>query len=170
MDIENQAGTRGVRYAASKGLGVVVMEPILGGRLVNAPPSVQAIWDSASEQRTPAEWALQWVWNQPEVSVVLSGMSTMQHVTENVESASRSGPGTLDPAALALYDQVRAEYEALCPIPCTKCEYCLPCTVGLNIPRLFDGLNRARIYQTMDEAMNRYARLCTEQWTSAMVD
>ena len=74
------------------------MEPILGGRLVNAPPSVQAIWDSASEQRTPAEWALQWVWNQPEVSVVLSGMSTMQHVTENVESASRSGPGTLDTA------------------------------------------------------------------------
>jgi predicted aldo/keto reductase-like oxidoreductase len=169
MDINNQAGTKGLQYAASKGLGVVVMEPILGGRLVNAPPSVQTIWDSASEQRTAAEWALQWVWNQPEVSVVLSGMSTMQHVTENVESASRSGPGTLDQATLALYDQVRAEYEALCPIPCTKCEYCLPCTVGLNIPRLFDGLNRGIMYQTMDEARHRYARMSPEEQANACI-
>ena len=169
MDIENQAGTKGLQYAASKGLGVVVMEPILGGRLVNAPQSVQAIWDSASSQRKPAEWALQWVWNQPEVSLALSGMSTMQHVTENVESASHSDPGKLNQATLTLYDQVRAEYEALCPIPCTKCEYCLPCTVELNIPRLFDGLNRGMMYQTMEEARHRYARLSPEQQAFACI-
>ena len=130
---------------------------------------MQAVWDSAPVQRTPAEWALQWVWNQPEVSVVLSGMSTMQHVTENVESAGRSGPGTLDQETLALYDQVRAEYEALCPIPCTKCEYCLPCTVGLNIPRLFDGLNRGMMYQTLDDSRRRYERLSEEQRASACI-
>ncbi len=85
VDINNQAGRKGVQYAASQGLGVVVMEPLLGGRLVDPPDPVKEIWDTAPVQRKPADWALQWVWNQPEVSVVLSGMNTMQHVTENVD-------------------------------------------------------------------------------------
>jgi len=101
MDTESSArgpGTKGLRYAASKGLAVVVMEPIQGGRLaITPPPEVQAIWDEAEVKRTPAEWALQWVWNQPEVSLVLSGMSTMQHVIENVER--RELRGALPPAA-----------------------------------------------------------------------
>ncbi|NIV28766.1 MAG: aldo/keto reductase, partial [Anaerolineae bacterium] len=92
MDIEYQAGTKGLKYAAEKGLAVVVMEPLRGGQLTKSvPPSVQEIWDGAPVQRTPAEHALQWVWNQPEVSVVLSGMSTIEQVEQNVESAERSG-------------------------------------------------------------------------------
>ena len=147
MDIEYQAGTEGLEYAAERGLAVVVMEPLRGGRLTKSvPPSVQAIWGDAPVQRTPAEHALQWVWNHPEVSVVLSGMSTFEQVEENVDSAGRSGPGTLSKEELALYDRVREAYEALCPVPCTDCKYCLPCPSGVNIPRVFDIYNDGVIY------------------------
>ena len=96
LDMEQQAGVRGLKYAASKGLAVVVMEPIAGGRLAVPPPTeIQTVWNEAKIERSAADLALQWVWNHPEVSVALSGMSTMQQVLENVESANRSGPGTL---------------------------------------------------------------------------
>ena len=169
MDIDNQAGTKGLRYAAAKGLAVVIMEPILGGRLVEPPQPVQDIWDSAPVQRKPADWALQWLWNQPEVSVVLSGMSTMQHVTENVESAANSGVGALSAEELAVVDRVRAKYEELCPIPCTKCEYCLPCTVDLKIPELFDILNRAAMYNKFDEARGHYAQMSDAEKANACI-
>ena len=169
MDINTQAGTNGLRYAASKGLAVVIMEPILGGRLVDPPDPIQEMWDSAPVKRKPADWALQWLWNQPEVSVVLSGMSTMQHVTENVDSASNSGIGTLTADELAVVDRVRAKYEELCPISCTKCEYCLPCTVGLKIPNLFDILNRGAMYNKFDEVRRRYARMSAEEKANACI-
>ncbi len=169
MDIENQAGTEGLKYAASKGLGVVIMEPLLGGRLVDPPDPVQALWDSAPVVRTPPEWALRWLWNQPEVSVVLSGMSTMKHVIENVANAGRSGIGVMSDDELALIDRVRTKYEELCPIPCTKCEYCLPCAVELNIPRLFDILNRGVMYNKLEEARERYMRLDEEKRAEACI-
>jgi predicted aldo/keto reductase-like oxidoreductase len=172
MDVEYQAGAEGLRYAAEKGLAVVVMEPLRGGRLTKSiPPSVQEIWQGSPVQRTPAEHALQWVWNQPEVSVVLSGMSNFEQVQQNVETAERSGPGTLTEEELALYVQVRKEYEALCPIPCTDCKYCLPCPSGVNIPRVFDVYNDAIIYDSEERAQMAYnnfmsederANLCTE--------
>jgi predicted aldo/keto reductase-like oxidoreductase len=147
MDVDHQAGTRGLKYAAGKGLAVVVMEPIRGGRLANnIPPTVQQILDSALADRAPADLALQWVWNHPEISLLLSGMSAMEHVVENVESANRSGPGTLTDKKLALVDRVRAAYEALCPIPCTDCKYCLPCPSGVNIPRVFEIYNDLLMY------------------------
>jgi predicted aldo/keto reductase-like oxidoreductase len=179
MDVEYQAGTKGLRYAADKGLAVVVMEPIRGGRLAGKVPApVQATWDSwagregaPSHTRTPAEWALQWVWNQPEVSLLLSGMSAMQHVEENIASAERSGIGTLTEEELALYDRVRKEYEALCPIPCTDCKYCLPCPSGVNIPRVFQIYNDLMMYGDENRAQMVYnafmkederANLCIE--------
>ncbi len=98
MDTDYQAGTKGVQYAAGKGLAVVVMEPLRGGSLAKQPPeSVDKIWDEAEHKRSPAEWALLWVWEHPEVSVVLSGMSTFDQVEENVAVADRSGPGALTP-------------------------------------------------------------------------
>ncbi|NOZ27596.1 MAG: aldo/keto reductase [Chloroflexi bacterium] len=169
MDIENQAGMQGLKYAASKGLAVVVMEPLLGGRLVNPPDAVQAVWDEAPVVRTPQEWALLWLWNQPEVSVVLSGMSTMAHVIENVAVAGWSGVGKLSEEELALVDRVRATYQALCPIPCTKCEYCLPCTVELNIPRLFDILNQGAMFGRLEEARQQYQRLSPEEQAAACI-
>ncbi|MGD9317608.1 MAG: aldo/keto reductase [Anaerolineae bacterium] len=157
MDIEYQAGTKGLKYAADKGLAVVIMEPIRGGRLANKiPPTVQEIWDGASIQRTPAEWALQWVWNQPEISLLLSGMSTMEQVEQNLASAGRSGPGTLTAEELALYDRVREEYDKLCPIPCTDCKYCLPCPSGVNIPRVFEVYNDLMMYGDENRAQMVY--------------
>ena len=162
MDIENQAGIQGLRYAASKGLAVVIMEPLLGGKLVAPPPPVQAIWDTIPLRWTPANWALQWLWNQPEVSVVLSGMSTMQQVEENIASASASGVNTLPEPSLALFDQVRTRYNELCPIPCTKCGYCMPCPNGVDIPRNFAAYNDGMIYDKPEAA-----RVTYRQWIPA---
>jgi predicted aldo/keto reductase-like oxidoreductase len=147
MDVEYQAGTKGLQYAADKGLAVVVMEPIRGGKLVNKiPPSIQAIWDAADSKRAPADAALQWVWNQPGVSVVLSGMSTMEQVKQNIASAKQSGPGTLTSDELAVYSRVREEYDRICPIPCTDCKYCMPCPNDVSIPRIFEIYNDLMMY------------------------
>jgi predicted aldo/keto reductase-like oxidoreductase len=163
MDIEHQAGTRGLEYAAEKGLAVVVMEPIRGGRLAMSPPQpILELWGTAPQQRTPAEWALQWVWNHPEVSVVLSGMTTMEHVIENVASADRSGPGTLTDEELDLIARVRDTYHELSPVPCTQCEYCMPCPSGVNIPRIFAIFNEAIMYNETRSARRAYSWLKEE--------
>jgi uncharacterized protein len=156
MDIENQAGTEGLQYAASKGLGVVVMEPLLGGKLARTVPAVQAVWDTLPTRRTPADWALQWIWSQPEVSVVLSGMSTMQQVEENLDSANDSGLGKLNAEELAVVAKVRETYNQISPIPCTKCEYCLPCPNGVNIPRNFEVYNQGAVYNDAEGARSEY--------------
>jgi predicted aldo/keto reductase-like oxidoreductase len=163
MDIENQAGTEGLRYATSKGLAVVIMEPILGGRLVNPPQSIQDLWDTATEPRKPADWALQWVWNQPEVSLVLSGMSAMQHVVENVASAKKSGINTLSAEDLELIGRVREKYHEISPIPCTKCDYCMPCPNGVNIPRNFEIYNQAFMYDKLDASQLTYNNFFPEE-------
>ena len=142
-----QAGRQGLQYAASKGLGVIVMEPLFGGTLANPPPTVQQIWDAAGPQMQPVDLALRWVWNQPEVAMALSGMNTLEQVQQNVASAVRAGVDTLTPAEHALLDRVRDEYQRLAPIPCTKCGYCLPCPSGVNIPFDFELYNQAAVYQ-----------------------
>lgn len=137
MDEEYQAGTRGLEYAASKGLAVVVMEPIAGGMLAAKPPSaIKAIWDEADNKKTPAEWALKWVWNHPEVSIVLSGMSTMDQVVENIKSAGCSDPGTLTEKELKLISRVREKYLEYGFIGCTGCKYCMPCPQGVDIAEI----------------------------------
>jgi hypothetical protein len=169
MNEEYQAGTAGLEYAASKGLATVIMEPLLGGKLANPPAPVQALWDSALQQRSGVEWALQWLWNKPEVSVVLSGMSAMAHVEEDVASAERSGVGLLGEEELALVEQVRQQYEALCPIPCTGCGYCMPCPNGVDIPRVFATFNNGVMYNAFDEARHRYVRMSEESRASACI-
>jgi uncharacterized protein len=177
MDENHQAGVKGLNYAAERGLAVVVMEPLRGGMLAqNIPPAVQALWDSASVgaglraglrattqgrpyEPTPADWALQWVWNQPEVSLALSGMNTIQQVEENLASAERSGPGTLTPDELALIGRVKEAYRELCPIPCTDCRYCQPCPNGVAISRIFAIYNEAVVYNAHDRS-----RMVYEQW------
>ena len=159
MDTESSyraPGTEGLKYAASKGLAVVIMEPIQGGRLAITPPAeIQGIWEEAPVKRSPAEWALQWVWNHPEISTVLSGMSTMQHVVENIESAGRSGPGTLTPGELELVERVQGKYSELGYIGCTKCDYCQPCPEGVLIPDIFEVLN-ANYTKNREETKKAY--------------
>ncbi len=147
MDEDYSAGRRGLELAAGKDLGVIVMEPIRGGMLArNLPPAVEALWAEARVTRTPAEWALQWVWSIPEVSFVLSGMSTMRHVEEDLEYAERSRPGLLAADELALVARVRDLYRELSPIPCTACRYCMPCPQGVAIPSVLELYNDAHMY------------------------
>lgn len=147
MDEEHQAGLRGLKYAAEKGLAVVVMEPIRGGKLAGpVPDAVQTLWDTAPTQRGPVDWALQWVWNQPEVSLLLSGMSNMEQVEQNLVSAENSSIGILNAEELALVSQVQETYTKLSPIGCTDCKYCLPCPSGVDIPRNLNTYNEAFMY------------------------
>ena len=167
MDEDYQAGRKGLELAAGKGLGVIVMEPVRGGAIArNVPPQVQAVWDEAPVKRSPAEWALQWVWNEPEVSFLLSGMSTMQHVEEDLVFADRSRPGLLTPDELALVTRVRDLYRELSPIPCTSCRYCMPCPQGVAIPDVFELYNDAHMYDNL-AARSRWPTGCSSPRTSA---
>jgi predicted aldo/keto reductase-like oxidoreductase len=163
MDIEYQAGRRGVEYAAGKGLPIVVMEPIRGGQLAKPRGQMAGLWENAPQKRSPAAWALLWVWNHPEVAVVLSGMSTMEQVVENVALADSARPGMLSPEELAVIDRVREAYKGLAPIPCTDCRYCMPCSSGVRIPIIFEIYNDAMIYEDPQEARWIYRQLKEEQ-------
>ncbi len=155
LDENYQAGREGLQYAAGRGLGVVVMEPLRGGRLAAAdiPPAVRRIWDRAPIRRSPAEWALRFLWDQPEISVVLSGMNAMSQVEENIRVAGQAQPGCLTPAERALIDEVKAVYRQRMKIDCTGCRYCLPCPAGVDIPGCFALFNNAHILD--DVATNR---------------
>jgi len=168
MDTSVQAGTEGLRYAAAKGLAVVIMEPLLGGKLALDLPATRPLWESAAQKRKPADWALQWLWDQPEVSVVLSGMGTLEQVEENIRSAGVSGPGRLSPAEVALVSKVQEVVNGLSPIPCTRCEYCLPCPNGVNIPRNFDVYNRIAMYDTLEDCRNEYKRWIPDEQKAAV--
>ncbi len=163
MDISYQAGRAGLRYAADKGLAVVIMEPLRGGRLAADLPAARPLWAQAGSPRRPADWALQWLWSQPEVSVVLSGMSTLEQVQENLVSAQRSRIGLLTTEELALMDQVRQTLTGLSPIDCTRCEYCLPCPNGVNIPRVFDYYNRVAMYDDLEGMRFQYKNFMEDE-------
>ena len=156
MDQGYQAGKKGLQYAAARGMGVVIMEPLRGGRLVDPPKDIQEIWDRAESQRTAAEWSLQWLWNQPEVSLILSGMSTLEQVQENIASASKSGIGKLSNAELDLITEAKKTYEAFQLIPCTNCGYCVPCPEGVDIPRILKIYNDGIMYDKVDSAITDY--------------
>ncbi|OGS56093.1 MAG: aldo/keto reductase [Euryarchaeota archaeon RBG_19FT_COMBO_56_21] len=158
MDTENQAGTKGLRYAASKSLGVVIMEPLLGGRLANPPRTIMEIMKSDRKMRSPADLALQWIWNQPEVSLVLSGMNTLGQVRGNIRSASASGVRSFGALDLKLIDRIKKKYREMVPIPCTECSYCMPCPNGVDIPRNFEVYNNGYIHEDMRTARNTYER------------
>jgi predicted aldo/keto reductase-like oxidoreductase len=162
MDTENQAGTSGLKYAAEKGLAVVVMEPLLGGRLASPPQAAADVFRFSSRDWSPAEWALQWLWNQAEVSTVLSGMTRMEQVEENLCAADHSGIGSLDTGGLELIGRARKVLLERAPIPCTQCGYCQPCPSGVNIPRNLELYNDCIVYD--DPAIPRavYSRFLPE--------
>ena len=157
MDQKNQAGTEGVRRAAAKGIAVVVMEPLLGGKLVSPAPSIQALWDGAARKRSPVGWALDWLWDQAEISTVLSGMSSMAQVEENVVLAGRSKAGSLTSDERALYRVVSERYRELTLIPRTSCGYCMPCQQGVDIPGNFAVYNEGIMYDKHEGSRGQYA-------------
>ncbi|MFX1455826.1 MAG: aldo/keto reductase [Promethearchaeota archaeon] len=154
MDVNFQAGTEGVKYAANKGIAVIVMEPIRGGKLYideknlnENSPEIKRILDESKVKRSLPEWALQFVWNHKEVSVVLSGMSTMNQVVENIESAKNSGINVLTKEELQTIEALKKAFaKKIFVVPCTTCRYCMPCPEGVNIPVLFNIVNQFNQY------------------------
>jgi uncharacterized protein len=158
LDEKNQAGKKGLEYAASKGLGVVIMEPLRGGNLTKTvPPAIQEIWDEAPKKRTPAEWALRWIWNHPGVTVVLSGMNDESHIKENLAIADTATSGSLTGEELALVQHVEKKYRELLKVGCTGCQYCMPCPQGVNIPLCFEEYNNLYLTGNTDGEKFMYA-------------
>ena len=143
MDENSQAGRKGLQYAASKGLPVVIMEPLRGGKLVNRlPKKAQDIFEAYPIKRTPAQWALRWLWDQPEVTCVLSGMNSMEMLQDNVNTASTTEIGELGAGEQEMLSQVVDAINAGMKVGCTGCGYCMPCPKGVDIPGAFAAYNR----------------------------
>jgi len=148
LDTQNQAGTAGLKYAYSKNLAVMIMEPLRGGNLAKTPPpSVKKIWEKAPEKRTPAEWSLRWLWNHPEITVVLSGMNNDDHIDENLKIAENANPNTFSETELKLVDEAAEAFRKVMRVGCTGCQYCMPCPTGVNIPACFDWYNSRHAFK-----------------------
>lgn len=148
MDKEFQAGEEGLRYAAAKGLPVIIMEPLKGGKLTDAlPRTVKALWQQADIQRTPAEWAFRWVADHPEVMTILSGMSSQEQLDENLRILSQAEANSLTPKERDIIDQVSAEYNKLIQYSCTACKYCMPCPQKIDIPTVIQFYNEWFLYE-----------------------
>ena len=143
LDEHTQAGRKGLYHAHSKGIPVVIMEPLRGGKLVNMlPEEAKAIFKNYKLQHTPAQWAFRWLWSQPEVTVVLSGMNTQEMVLDNVRTASEVQIGEIGPEEQAMLQQVVKAINGKMKVGCTGCGYCMPCPKGVDIPGTFACWNR----------------------------
>ncbi|MCF0151088.1 MAG: aldo/keto reductase [Firmicutes bacterium] len=141
LDENSQAGRAGLMHAAEKGIPVIIMEPLRGGRLTNhLPKEAEKLLREGG--RTPAEWAFDWLWDQPQVTVVLSGMNSTEMVKENLQSAGRSFAGMLTEQDRALIGKAVAAINAKMKVGCTGCRYCMPCPMGVDIPGTFAAYNR----------------------------
>jgi hypothetical protein len=165
MDIDYQAGRRGLQRAAEKGLGVVVMEPLKGGMLAGSPPpSVAAAWESAPVPLDPVATAFRWLWDHEAVGTVLSGMSTPAQLEENLSTAEQYGrPGNLSPEEVQTVAKVRAAYNALNLVDCTSCGYCLPCPEGVSIPRILQLYNDVHRYGDQSQPARVYSYVMEDE-------
>lgn len=142
MDEHTQAGRDGLQYAEQKGIPVIIMEPLRGGKLVQLlPEAAKKLFAQAEPKRSPAEWAFRWLWNQTGVTVVLSGMNSLEMVEENVRIASEAGAGELTEKDMELYREVKKEINRKVKVGCTACGYCMPCPQGIDIPGTFRCYN-----------------------------
>jgi predicted aldo/keto reductase-like oxidoreductase len=163
VDENYQAGKEGIRYASSQGVGVVIMEPLRGGTLVKkVPPEVQKVWDESLVKRRPVEWALRYLWDQEEVDVVLSGMTTFEDLDENLSIAGHGLANTLTSTEKELIKEVRVVYKGRKKIDCTQCGYCMPCPSGVDIPGNFEQLNHAYMFQDVGNSKMNYYMLLKE--------
>ncbi len=143
MDEHSQAGRRGLEYAHSKGLPVMIMEPLRGGRLVNRlPEDAKKIFKAYEKQHTPAQWAFKWLWSQKEVTVVLSGMNSMEMVEDNIRTASTTSVGDLSEKDNEMLEKVVNAINSKMKVGCTGCGYCMPCPKNVDIPGSFAHYNR----------------------------
>ena len=142
LDETTQAGVEGLKAAAAKGIPVIIMEPLRGGKLVNLlPPDARKAIEENERRWTPAAWSFRWLYNQPEVTVVLSGMNSLEMVAENIETACTACAGSLTEADFSLLEKVKAAIYAGEKVGCTACRYCMPCPQGVDIPGIFRCYN-----------------------------
>lgn len=154
MNENVQAGKRGLEYAAKKGLAVVIMEPLLGGALVNPPKDINSIFTEYGIN--PVDLALRWLWDKPEVACVLSGMSSLEQVKQNIEIANRSGINTFTEIENEIIERVREAYGQSNPIPCTRCRYCMPCPNMVDIPFNLELYSEAVVHRKYDMSRTFY--------------
>ncbi|MCL1829973.1 MAG: aldo/keto reductase [Oscillospiraceae bacterium] len=154
IDIEYQATLKGVKEAGERGIGIIAMEPLLGGKLANLSQAAANLIDPA---KSAVEWALDFLWNLPEMSIVLSGMSSFEQLQQNIIYASRSDIGMLSEENIEMLMKVRNVYNGLLLAPCTRCKYCMPCPAGIDIPRALKAYNSTAT-GTFDEALAYYNR------------
>ncbi|MGI5900213.1 MAG: aldo/keto reductase [Christensenellales bacterium] len=165
LDVYNQCTLKGMQYAGSKGIPIVVMEPLRGGVLVrHVPDEAKKLYDEFSVKRKPVEWAFRYVYNQPEVKVILSGIGNMEELEENVEIFSRSAPGVMSADELKLVDDVRLAYESLAKIGCTACRYCEPgCPMEIPISDILRGYDQACIMGATGRFQARYDQVTKDK-------
>ncbi len=159
MDENYQAGIEGIEYAKSKGLDIIVMEPVKGGKLAKAPTEIEGLFDKLSPSYSMAQWALKWVYNNEDISIALSGMSSMEQVLENIEVSSNASPNSLSDNELSTIKKVKDFLLNKTKVACTSCEYCLPCPQNIRIPEIFSQYNNAVIYDQKDFYKKDYSTL-----------
>lgn len=146
MDIENQATLKGMQYAGKKGIPVVIMEGLRGGKLANAPENVQALYDSYPVKRSAVEWAFRWLCNNPEVATVLSGVTSLEQCEDNLRIFNDLEVGCMTADEEELIVKVREAYNSRTKVGCTGCRYCMPCPNDVDIPRIFSTWNNAFLW------------------------
>lgn len=164
LDIEYQAGKAGLDYAYSKGMGVFVMEPLRGGALVNnISTEIMNEWENSSKKYTPAQWGLRWVWNHENVTLLLSGMSNYEQVKENLETASSIKSPILNDDDLERVRRVRELYKKKIKVNCTRCNYCMPCRYGIDIPGAFNYYNNSSMFSDITKFKKQYSIFVKEE-------
>jgi len=166
LDEKFQAGTEGLKYAAKKGLGITIMEPLRGGKLANVPDDVKVVFNQAEIKRTPAEWGIGWILNHPEVSVVLSGMNEMEQVSENIKIASITEANAFTEKELEVIEKAKNIFIKKIKVNCTSCGYCMPCPEGVQIPRNFSCYNDYYMFGKSDN----YSRFGPNQKASNCIE
>ena len=157
VDEDYQAGKEGLLYAAEKDIGILIMEPLRGGTLAtDVPEDIQQVWDKSEVKRSPAQWGLRYIWDYPQITAVLSGMSEMEHVVQNLEAAEEGVPNSLTENEKEIIAEVRDIYKSRIKVDCTGCRYCMPCPSGVNIHQNFKHLNNASIFNDVEKARYNY--------------
>jgi predicted aldo/keto reductase-like oxidoreductase len=163
MDTERQVTQKGLEYAASKNIGIFVMGPLSGGRLANPPKDIVTTFNSYSKSFSPTEWALRWVYNQKSISTILSGVSSLEQIKDNIRIANSCENLVMDEKELYTIAKVKAVYQNRLKINCTRCNYCLPCPEGVNIPQNFDLYNDIFIFNNANAPMTTYQFFTTNK-------
>lgn len=168
VDEDAQAGIRGLKYAFEKDLGIAIMEPLRGGKLAKVPASVQNVFNQGEVKRPPFEWALKWLWNQPEISVVLSGMNEMEQLQENMRIASETEANSLKVKELEMFKQARTTYRKELKIGCTGCGYCMPCPNGVDIPSCFNIFNNYHMFGPAEGGFYRMLKMYGQEASNCL--